>query len=163
MPEDSTISRGGLPSADMSTEYSFHTLRHDADVIQEGAWVIWQCRSVFSHRKRRKRFEWVPIDSHLSDTYPVPKEEGYLELLGELAVHLNEQQRHTLTLILHGYTIKEIAETLNIKPDSVKKQRQRIIEKMRQAYRDIYGQNDDSHEHTITMNGKTQKPHGDEI
>ena len=64
-----------------------------------------------------------------------------MEYLEELAEHLSERQRYTLSLFLQGYSIKEIAEKLNIKPDSVKKQRQRMIEKMRQAYYDIHGQN----------------------
>lgn len=118
-----------------------HTLSQDADIKQERAWVIWQCRNTHSHWKRRRQFEWFPIDNRLSDTYPLQQEGSVLEYLEELAEHLSERQRYTLSLFLQGYSIKEIAEKLNIKPDSVKKQRQRMIEKMRQAYYDIHGQN----------------------
>lgn len=124
-----------------------HTLCQDADIKQERAWVIWQCRNTHSHWKRRRRFEWVPIDSQLSDTYPNQQEDVASEYLEELAGHLNERQRHTLALMRQGYSIKEIAEKLNIKSDSVKKQRHRLIEKMRQAHYGIHGQNDESHEH----------------
>ena len=115
------------------------SLRADSHTLQQTAWVIWQCRSVFSHRYRTgnsilvgnasERFnEWPAdivqpdeTDSGISDTR---------ELLYELSTGLTPRERQLLSLIIEGYSPGEIADITGTTPDAVKKMRQRMITKM---------------------------------
>ena len=77
----------------------------------------------------------------MSDTCPDATDNELLEQIKELSVNLTPKESETLEMILKGYTVKEIAERANLQPDSIKKQRQRIIQKMKQAYEDIQASN----------------------
>ena len=44
-------------------------LRENANPFHETAWVVWHCRSVFSHlRYRRRTHLFLPIDDNMADT-----------------------------------------------------------------------------------------------
>jgi len=117
------------------------SLRSGANVLQEATWVVWQCWSVFSRWKRRRKRDYIPLDELMSDTCPDATDNELLEQIKELSVNLTPKESETLEMILKGYTVKEIAERANLQPDSIKKQRQRIIQKMKQAYEDIQASN----------------------
>lgn len=102
----------------------------DAHVLQRTAWVVLQCRSVFSHRRRSKPPDWIPIDEHLADTLPAPDDTSRHELIEELAADLPPKERRLLTLIMEGCGQKEIAEELGVSVEAAKKMRQRLIKKI---------------------------------
>ena len=106
------------------------SLRPDAHVLQRTAWVVLQCRSVFSHRRRSKPPDWIHIDEHLADTLPAPDDTSRHELIEELAADLPPKERRLLTLIMEGCGQKEIAEELGVSVEAAKKMRQRLIKKI---------------------------------
>ena len=91
-----------------------HTLRPDATEQQERLWVKYHCRSVFSHRRRRKKIDTVPLE--------------------DLATGLSPHEHQLLEMLLNGYGIGEIAEAMQIKASSASQLRLRVIGKMREAY-----------------------------
>lgn len=108
-------------------------LRPDASPRQERSWVAWRCRNVFSHRLRRRRRWWLPLDKVPDDKVPVADDSGALRRqVEEYASDLGPRELHYLRLYLDGYSNTEIAEKLNISVDSVYKMRRRVIDKMRQ-------------------------------
>ena len=106
------------------------SLRPDAHPLQRTAWVVLQCRSVFSHRRRSKPPDWIPIDEHLADTLPAPDDTSRHELIEELAADLPPKERRLLTLMMEGCGQKEIAEELGVSVEAAKKKRQRLIKKI---------------------------------
>lgn len=110
------------------------SLRPDAHPLQRTAWVVLQCRSVFSHRRRSKPPEWLPIDEQLTDTLPAPDDSSRKELLEEFAADLPPNERRLLELMLEGCDQNEIAEELAISVEAAKKKRQRLIKKIQKKY-----------------------------
>ena len=106
------------------------SLRPDAHPLQRTAWVVLQCRSVFSHRRRHKPPDWLPIDEQLTDTLPAPDDSSRKELLEEFAADLPPNERRLLELMLEGCDQNEIAEELAISVEAAKKMRQRLIKKI---------------------------------
>lgn len=106
------------------------SLRPDAHVLQRTAWVVLQCRSVFSHRRRSKPPDWIPIDEHLADSLPAPDDTGRKELIEDYAADLSPNERRLLTLMMEGCGQKEIAEELGVSIEAAKKMRQRLIKKI---------------------------------
>jgi len=102
--------------------------------MQQVAWVVWQCRSVFSHRRRRQSPDWLPLSDQIVDSIPSVDEDVSRERIEELAVGLSDRERQTFRLILEGFHQREIAEKMGTTPDNVNKTRQRIIFKMQQEY-----------------------------
>ena len=89
-----------------------------------------QCRSVFSHRRRHKPPDWVPIDEQLADSLPAPDDTGRKELIEDYAADLSPNERRLLTLMMEGCGQKEIAEELGVSIEAAKKMRQRLIKKI---------------------------------
>ena len=110
------------------------SLRPDAHPLQRTAWVVLQCRSVFSHWRRSKPPEWLPIDEQLTDTLPAPDDSSRKELLEEFAADLPPNERRLLELMLEGCDQNEIAEELAISVEAAKKKRQRLIKKIQKKY-----------------------------
>ncbi|MBO7101751.1 MAG: sigma-70 family RNA polymerase sigma factor [Bacteroidales bacterium] len=111
-----------------------HTLRPDATEQQERLWVKYHCRSVFSHRRRRKTIDTESLAEKHDIAEPA---EDLRETIEELATDLNPHERKMLDLLLNGYSIAEIAAQLQIKATSASQLRFRVIEKMKQAYNTI--------------------------
>lgn len=105
------------------------SLKSGSHPLQQTAWVVWQCRSVFSHLGRRRLIHWQPIDERLTVSSP-DDDSTRRELIEDLAVSLSPKERHLLSLILEGYTQKEIAAMTDTTPEAVKKMRHRIVSKM---------------------------------
>lgn len=120
----------------LSIWFHIASLRPGAHTLQQMAWVMWQCRSVFSHHRRDRGPEWLPINEHLEETLPEQDEHKLRETIEDLAVSLSDKERSTLCLMLEGFQQREIAVKMGVKPDSVNKTRQRIIQKMQQVYSD---------------------------
>ena len=108
-----------------------HSLRPDATEQQERLWVKYHCRSIFSHRRRRKRIVTVPLEEGCEVAECVDE---LRETLEELAAGLSPHEHRLLELLLDGYSVGEIAEMLQIKASSVSQLRLRVIGKMREAY-----------------------------
>lgn len=106
------------------------SLRPDAHPLQRTAWVVLQCRSVFSHRRRHKPPDWLPIDEQLADSLPAPDDTGRKELIEDYAADLSPNERRLLTLMMEGCGQKEIAEELGVSIEAAKKMRQRLIKKI---------------------------------
>ena len=98
---------------------------------QERSWVAWQCRNALSHLLGRKRHWWLPLDT-VADTLEADTGLADRERLEELAEGLSPREWRYLQLLLDGYNTDEIADMLQIKPDSVYKMRRRVIDKMKQ-------------------------------
>lgn len=112
------------------------SLRPDCHHLQLTAWVVFQCRSVFSHRDRRKEFDWEPIDEHLADTLPANEPNDRHEFLEGLAEELSESEHRLLSLLLEGFSRGEIAEKMNMSVEAVNKMRQRLIKKLKDNGKD---------------------------
>ena len=108
-----------------------HTLRPDATPQQERLWVKYHCRSVFSHRRRRRTIETETLGEQHDAAEPV---DGLRETIEDLAADLNPHEHELLELLLGGYSVAEIAEQMHIKAASVSQLRQRIVIKMRETY-----------------------------
>ena len=109
------------------------SLRPNAHLLQQTAWVVLQCRSVFSHRRRSAPPDWLPIDEHLANSLPAPDDTGRKELIEDYAADLSPEERRLLSLMMEGYGQKEIAEEMNMSIEAVKKMRQRLIKKMQKT------------------------------
>lgn len=112
----------------------FDSLRPEAHALQRTAWVVWQCRSVFSHRRRSKQLDFLPVDEQLADTLSAPDDSNRKKLLEEYAADLPPKERRLLTLMMEGYRQKELAEKLGVSIEAVKKMRQRLIKKIQKKY-----------------------------
>lgn len=108
----------------------FDTLRPNVAKLQEAAWVVWQCRSVFSHIDR----EITPptTDERLFDHLPAPDANEIREILDDLAQALTPDEQHLFVLMRQDLTDLEIAERLHLKQRTVREKQQMIIEKLRQ-------------------------------
>ena len=76
------------------------SLRPNAHLLQQTAWVVLQCRSVFSHRRRSAPPDWLPIDEHLANSLPAPDDTGRKELIEDYAADLSPEERRLLSLML---------------------------------------------------------------
>ena len=108
----------------------FDSLRSDVVKLQEAAWVIWQCRSVFSHGERKDTFP--SADEKLLDYLPAPDDYYVSEALDDLAQQLNPDEQRLFTLMRQDLTDLEIAERLHLKPRTVREHQRQIIEKLRE-------------------------------
>lgn len=113
-----------------------HTLNSPAGKGREIAWVITQCRSVFSHRSRRRRPEYVEIDERIADTTMWTDGSEAAEVIADLSQGLTGHERQVLGLIIEGFSPEEIGQRLGIKTGSVRILKHRIIMKMRKNHKD---------------------------
>lgn len=107
------------------------TLRSKASRLEEAAWVVWNCRSVLSHHKRRPSIETVTLDPCLADTLATPESNPHAALIDDLAACLTARERLALSLMLQDFTDLEIADRLGMRVDSFQRMRLRMIEKMK--------------------------------
>lgn len=105
-------------------------LREGASEWQERAWVKYHCRSVFSHRRRKKRHEMVSLEG----CEVAEPTNNLRETLLDMADDLTKHEMEVLRLILDGYRPAEIAERMGVKAHSISQLRTRMIEKMRSTY-----------------------------
>ena len=105
------------------------TLRPDVTKLQEAAWVVWQCRSVFSHSDREITLPSADesLFVHLSE----PDANETREILDDLAQALTPDEQHLFDLMRQDLTDLEIAERLHLKPRTVREKQRQIIEKLR--------------------------------
>lgn len=117
----------------ISIWYYLPTLRNDAKPFHETAWVVWHCRSVFSHlHYQRRTLHFQPIDDNTTDTIGEPDDDRLGDILDTLAILLTPHERRAFYLMAEGYSAEEIALELGIKHRSAVLLRHRIIEKLRQ-------------------------------
>ena len=115
----------------------FDTLRPDVAKLQEAAWVVWQCRSVFSHGDREKGFD--PLSgasdlSDLSDQSVLSDTTETREILDDLAQALTPDEQRLFAFMRQDLTDLEIAECLHLKPRTVREKQRQIIEKLRNNF-----------------------------
>lgn len=108
----------------------FNTLRPGIAKLQEAAWVVWQCRSVFSHGERKDTFPLA--DEGILDRTPVPNHNETREILDDLAQVLTPDEQHLFSLMRQDLSDLEISERLHLKPRTVREKQRQIIEKLRQ-------------------------------
>lgn len=117
----------------------YGTLRPDIVKLQEAAWVVWQCRSVFSHRDRKHGNEGAHThpDRMMVDIADddVRDSGDVAETLDELATLLTPEEQLLFSLMRQDLTDGEIAERLHLKPRTVREKQRQIIEKLRQHSR----------------------------
>ena len=110
----------------------FDSLRPVAAKLQEAAWVAWQCRSVFSHRDRKKG---IPsVDETLFDYLPAPDASETREILDDLALALSPDEQRLFALMRQDLTDLEIADRLGFTPRTVREKQRKLIEKLRQEH-----------------------------
>lgn len=105
--------------------------------LQETLWVYWRCRSAFSRLRFLHRTHlYIPLDENMSDTLANPDDPSMLrDYIESLASVLNPHERRAVELMAEGYTPDEMARELGIKPHSAIQLRYRIIDKLRNYYR----------------------------
>ena len=69
-----------------------------------------------------------------TDTY----EQNEESIVAELRQLMSPKDRELLDLYLQGFTLNEIAIVLDKTPTAIRKQKTRIIEKMRNIYNKLY-------------------------
>ena len=110
----------------------FDSLRPVAAKLQEAAWVAWQCRSVFSHRDRKKG---IPsVDETLFDYLPAPDASETREILDDLALALSPDEQRLFSLMRQDLTDLEIADRLGFTPRTVREKQRKLIEQLRQEH-----------------------------
>ena len=108
-------------------------LREGASPFHEKAWVVWHCRSVFSHLGYRRRSHlFLPLDENMADTIGEADNTHLRETIEALAVLLTPYERQAFLLIADGYSAEDLAKKLGIKHRSAVLLRHRIIKKLRQ-------------------------------
>lgn len=112
----------------------YDTLRPNVAKLQEVAWVVWQCRSVFSHRDRKPGN--VRIDDAMNDYVDeaVRAPMDVAEILDELASLLTPDEQRLFALMRQDLSDLEIAERIHLKPRTVREKQRQIIEKLRDCY-----------------------------
>lgn len=109
-------------------------LRENANPFHETAWVVWHCRSVFSHlRYRRRTHLFLPIDDNMADTISEPDDSHLRDTIDSLVTLLTPHEQRAFYLMADGYSAEDMARELGIKHRSAVLLRHRIIEKLRQA------------------------------
>ncbi len=106
------------------------TLRPNVAKLQEAAWVVWQCRSVFSHGDRE--ITLPTTDESLFDHLPAPDANEIREILDDLAQILTPEEQSLFALMRQDLTDGEIAELLHLKLRTVREKQRQIINKLRQ-------------------------------
>lgn len=110
-------------------------LRIGANAFHETAWVVWNCRSVFSHlRYRRRTHRFLPLDDNMADTLSEPDNSHLHDTLDSLATLLTPHERQAFYLMAEGYSAEDLAIELGIKHRSAVLLRHRIIEKLRHHF-----------------------------
>lgn len=108
------------------------TLRENCSSFHEAAWVVWHCRSVFSHLSyRRRTHTFLPIDENMADTITESDNSQLRDTIDSLAKHLTPHERRAFYLMTEGYSAEDMAKELGIKHRSVVLLRHRIIEKLK--------------------------------
>lgn len=110
----------------------FDSLRPDVAKLQEAAWVVWQCRSVFSHSDRETTLP--SAEERLFDHLSAPDVNETREILDDLAQALTPDEQRLFALMRQDLTDLEIAERLHLKPRTVREHQRMIIEKLRQEH-----------------------------
>lgn len=108
----------------------FDSLSPDVAKLQEAAWVVWQCRSVFSHVDRKGILPTADVS--LFDHLPAPDHNETREILDDLAQLLSPDEQRLFALMRQDLTDLEIAERLGLKTRTVREHQRAIIEKLRQ-------------------------------
>ena len=114
----------------------YGSLRPDVAKLQEVAWVVWQCRSVFSHHDREpgNAGTHIRIDRMMfniaDDDVRAPRDVA--ETLDELATLLTPDEQRLFALMRQDLTDLEIAERLGLKPRTVREKQRIIIDKLRE-------------------------------
>lgn len=109
-------------------------LRPNSSAWEEKAWVVWTCRSVFSHLRRKgAALTDLGQAAHLA----APDDSENREWVEELAIGLSRRERLALSLMIEGYSLKESASVLGTRSENVAKMRSRIVQKMKKRYEDI--------------------------
>ncbi|MBR6048767.1 MAG: sigma-70 family RNA polymerase sigma factor [Bacteroidales bacterium] len=110
-------------------------LHADASPMEVTAWVMWQARSVASHERRRRRLT-VQL---LGSTAELPPsllttdgdEDSARQRLTALAEGLDGTDRQLFDLLMAGFSLTEIAETMKTSVSSVHRRYRRLVERMR--------------------------------
>lgn len=110
------------------------SLRPDTDGKNETLWVIWQCRSVFSHEASSKKRIVFETLNETMDSPESNEQESMLETLDEMAQLLPSNMQSPFLLMAAGLSVPEIAQQLGIKNKSVLQLRYRIISLLRKHF-----------------------------
>ncbi|MBQ9587532.1 MAG: sigma-70 family RNA polymerase sigma factor [Bacteroidales bacterium] len=107
-------------------------LRAGSNNFQERAFVVWHCRSVFSHRRySRLEIPFQPLDKTMEAIASECHDNDARIVIDELAMRLNPHERRAFLLMAEGYGAKEIAIELGIKHRSAVILKHRIMVKLR--------------------------------
>ena len=113
------------------------SLREGVSAFHEAAWVMWHCRSVFSHlRRQRSHYVILPINEELAESEADGHDGLLRDTIEVLANRLTPHERRAFFLMADGYTADELAHELGIKHRSAVTLRHRIVEKLRQCERE---------------------------
>ena len=106
------------------------TLPYDGDAEKQDAWLFSIVRKRVTRHRRKRRFLFLPLLPE--EPMPVSEDESDNEArLQEWIAELTPYERNIIDWELEGYTKKEIAERLGLKPATLRKQHERIITKLK--------------------------------
>lgn len=107
-------------------------IRKGATKAEQAAWVVLRCRNAVRRYRRQNKVSTLPIEVVGDDDLCVVDGDERNALIDILSEGLTSHERQIVELVRGGYSSKEIANLLGIKPASVDVERSRIIGKMRQ-------------------------------
>lgn len=102
---------------------------------QVNSWLKRVMRSTVSDWFRRRRMDTVPIDEAAQVAVDPG---GDNELVEELLACLDEEEQRLMRRRLEGYSVKELATELGVKPNAMAQRFFRMMEEMKQYARDEY-------------------------
>lgn len=110
------------------------TIPLDGDTEKQDAWLMSIVRKQWDRHRRKRRFLFIPLGPEEPDLGE-PNDCDNEARLREWFASLTPYERNIIEWGLEGYTQKEIAERLGLKPATLRKQHERIIKKLKK-YRD---------------------------
>ena len=101
---------------------------------QQRRWVRERCRGVYTRHRRLFYPSLLPRDEEWPEDI---SDQELRESVDELAEDLDAGERRLLELLLQGYNHGESARKLALSPAAVTKRYRRMIEKMKQRYKNL--------------------------
>lgn len=107
------------------------SLRANASLFEEKAWVFWSTRTVLYDIRRRAEQQPAVILDREMDGLASDEGDDTGELVDELLASLAAEDRLLIRMRLDGYKAAEIGEALGMSPATVYQRIHRIIQKLK--------------------------------
>lgn len=109
-------------------------------IENEKLWVLNIVRRELAAQNRTKQAKFEMSFERITDTdYFKENVSDDYELIEEIKQELKADEKLLQEKILHGFGNKEIAQIMNLKPNTVAQRKSRLEQKMKEIYDKLYG------------------------